>query len=194
LSEDGNFIIGAEVIGTDGPCGHMQRLIIDPEARSLTHLSVEPVRFRRQGRLVPLGLVASSGHEVRLACTNDEFMALPVADLTEVVGPGNVHVDAPDPSLGLWKVTRDIVPPGKVEVRRNHVVNASDGVFGRLQGFTASLEDGKLTHVLVAEGVLWGRKLVAVPIGEVTALESGMDTRLTRAQLKALPLIDVEHP
>ena len=53
------FTIGSEVCSSDGPCGVLVRVVIDPVARTLTHLVVEPTRGRvrhwekcryRQGR------------------------------------------------------------------------------------------------------------------------------------------------
>jgi hypothetical protein len=204
-----NFIIGTSVVCTDSPCGHLERAVIDPEALTLTHLAVEPAHLRREGRLVPIELVASVDHEIKLRCTHTEFMALPGADVTETVGPGGVRLASDSGSGGdpagfergwsyggvvevVHKVTEHVVPPAELEVKRNDPVNAPDGVIGRLQGFSARLDDHKLTHVLVAEGVLWGKKCVAVPIDRVTALEGGIELKLTREQLKALPLVDLK--
>ena len=51
------FTIGAEVSCSDGVCGEVRRVVVDPVARAVTHLVVEPKYRRGHGRLVPLDLV-----------------------------------------------------------------------------------------------------------------------------------------
>ena len=49
-------------------------MILDPAARTVTHLVIEPKHRRENGRLVPLELVDTAGaHEIRLRCTLQEF-------------------------------------------------------------------------------------------------------------------------
>ena len=55
--------IGADVSCTDGVCGKLSRLVIDPRARTVTHLVVNDRQF--QGRLVPLNLIASTPRPAR---------------------------------------------------------------------------------------------------------------------------------
>jgi hypothetical protein len=70
VTESRQFTIGAEANATDGVCGVVSRVIVDPIARAVTHLVVEP----KHSRLVPLDLLdtAPTG-EVRLRCTVAEF-------------------------------------------------------------------------------------------------------------------------
>ena len=46
MSAPTEFTIGSEVCSSDGPCGELRRVIIDPVARTLTHLVVGPKRGR----------------------------------------------------------------------------------------------------------------------------------------------------
>ena len=63
MSETTEFTIGSEVACSDGACGELRRVVVNPVARALTHLVVEP-RFRQgAGRLVPIDHVESAGHE-----------------------------------------------------------------------------------------------------------------------------------
>lgn len=50
-------------------------MVIDPIARVVTHLVVEPKQRRGLGRLVPLGLVDASSGEISLSCTMAEFQS-----------------------------------------------------------------------------------------------------------------------
>src|ERR1700678_1370677 len=62
------FTIGAAANCTDGPCGEVIRVVIDPVAETVTHLVVEPEHRSGLGRLVPLELVDASAAEVQLRC------------------------------------------------------------------------------------------------------------------------------
>ena len=70
------YVIGSEVAGSDGVCGDLRRVVVDPVARSITHLVVERRHRQGEGHLVPINLVASAGDEIQLSCTMSEFHAL----------------------------------------------------------------------------------------------------------------------
>ena len=77
------FRIGADAVCADGVCGKVTRVVVDPVARALTHLVVEPRHWPGLGRLVPLNLVdAATPTEVRLRCTRAEFDELDFAEDT----------------------------------------------------------------------------------------------------------------
>jgi hypothetical protein len=74
--------IGADVSCTDGACGKVSRLVIDPRTGTVTHLVVNDRQLR--GRLVPLSLVdvdAGTG-QIRLRCPIAEFGKLHPAEVT----------------------------------------------------------------------------------------------------------------
>ena len=66
MSGPTEFTIGSEVSSSDGPCGELRRVVIDPVARVLTHLVVEPKHGRAKGHLVPINLVVSTTDGVTL--------------------------------------------------------------------------------------------------------------------------------
>ena len=75
------FVIGADARCADGVCGKVIRVVVDPVARAVTHLVVQPKHWPGLGRLVPLGLVdAATPTEVRLRCTRAEFDQLGFAE------------------------------------------------------------------------------------------------------------------
>src|SRR5580700_2825232 len=81
MSNATEYTIGAQVACSDGACGELSRIVVDPVARALTHLVVEP-RHRVGGHLVPVSLVESAAAEIRLRCTISEFDALEAAEET----------------------------------------------------------------------------------------------------------------
>jgi hypothetical protein len=54
--------------------------------------------------------------------------------------------------------------------------------------------DHRVTHVLLQEGHLWGRKDVAIPIGSVTRVDEGIKLNITKQQVEDLPPVEIDHP
>jgi sporulation protein YlmC with PRC-barrel domain len=217
MAEATPFVIGSEVSCSDGPCGSVIRVVVDPVARSVTDLVVEPPERAGLGRLVPIDLVDATGTEIRLRCTQEEFEKLDSAEDTQFVpgtygygafGPEQV-VSWPYYSLGgmdgvtadalaggiSQTVTYDMVPLGEVEVRRGDHVHATDGNIGKVQGLVIDPRSHHVTHVLLQEGHLWGRKEVAIPISAVSSVEDdGIKLSIAKHQVQDLPPVDIDHP
>jgi sporulation protein YlmC with PRC-barrel domain len=207
MAEETVFTIGVDAICDDGVCGEVSRVVVDPVARAVTHLVVEPKHRLGLGRLVPLDLVDTTSGEVRLRCTMEAFEKLAYAEETEFLdgigalsgyAAGNV-LSWPYYGLSMGDlplaVTYDKVPLGEVTVRRNEPVHASDGGIGRVQGLVIDGGDRHVTHVLLQEGHLWGRKQVAIPISAVTGIDDdGIRLNLTKQEVEDLPPVDLDHP
>ena len=88
MAETTQFTIGADASCTDGVCGKVIRVVVDPVARAVTHLVVEPKHRQGLGRLVPLDLVDATTATVRLRCTVAEFETLAFAEETQFL-PGS---------------------------------------------------------------------------------------------------------
>jgi PRC-barrel domain len=84
-------------------------------------------------------------------------------------------------------LVEDVVPLGEEQVRPGDKVCAVDGEIGRVQGFLVNPGDDRVTYVLLAEGHLWGRKEVAIPVTAVTRVDQGIRLNLTKEQVGDLP-------
>jgi len=219
MSEATKFTIGSEVACSDGACGELIRVVVDPVLRTLTHLVVEAEHRQGNGRLVPIELVEWAAVEITLRCTIAEFHALEDAEETQFLpgatgewdyqqqqmlslpyyglgtgtgmglGIGGMHVGGMD--VGPHPVIADRVPAGEVEVRRGDQVHATDGMIGKVQGLVVDPGDHHVTHVLLDEGHLWGKKRVAIPISAVTDVNDGVRLTFTKDQVRDLPPIDL---
>jgi len=93
--------IGADASCTDGACGQLSHIIVNPVTREVTHLAVDPKHRHGPGRLVPVDLVDATTGQIRLRCTLAEFQALRPAQETEAVPDldptGHVHPRARKP-------------------------------------------------------------------------------------------------
>src|ERR1700748_2535914 len=63
------FTLGAAAHCSDGFCGEVSRTILDPAARTVTHLVIQPRHRSGSGRLVPVHLVDEAAGEIRLHVT-----------------------------------------------------------------------------------------------------------------------------
>jgi len=211
------FRIGAAASCSDGPCGQVSRIIVNPLAREVTHLVVDQKRRNGPARLVPVDLADATMGQLRLRCTLAEFQDLPPAQETEVVPDLDPtgHQDPPPSvnflplSSAVWlvgergrgrpqapqKVTVDSVPSGQVDIRPELTACATDGEIGQVQGLVVEPGGNHVTHVLLQEGHMLGRKEVAVPIGAVTKIGTLLiHLSLTKHQVKHLPSVDIDHP
>jgi len=191
------FTIGARASCTDGHCGEVRRLIIDPATDAVTHLVIQPGHRQEAGRLVPVQLAEVTDGEIRLRCTLAQFGKLDHAAVRrQVTGAAPPQVPQmmghgiTGPTAEGWRqktVVEDVIPVGEGEVGPGDRVHAVDGEIGRVQGFLVSPGHDQVTHVLLQEGHLWGRKKVAIPISAVTGVEDGIRLSLTREQVGNLP-------
>ena len=78
-------------------------------------------------------------------------------------------------------------------MRRGDQVHATDGDIGRVQGLVIDPRDHHVTHVLLQEGHLWGRKEVAIPIGAVTKVDDGIRLNISKQAVQDLPPVDIDH-
>jgi sporulation protein YlmC with PRC-barrel domain len=199
MAGESQFRIGARASAADGPCGEVSRLIIDPATDTVTHLAIQPGHRPEAARLVPVHLAEATEEGIRLRCTLAEFGKLDHAeerDLVTGAGPdgravGRFDVSGPSAAMAKkWRQTaifEDVIPGGEAEVGPGDPVHAVDGEIGRVQGFVVNSDDDRVTHVLLQEGHLWGRKEVAIPMSAVIRVDEGIRLNLTRKQVGELP-------
>ena len=196
-------------------------MIVDPVAEVVTHLVVGPEHRPGLGRLVPVDLIDATPGEIRLRCTLAEFARLDSAKETQFIpgsgrysgyGPGQVFY-WPYYGMGMGGrlagagaggmpaqagtpqiVTYDTVPLGEVEIRRGDRVHATDGDIGLVQGLVIDPGSHHVTHVLLQEGHLWGRKQVAIPISAVASTSDGILLTITKQEVRDLPPVDIDDP
>jgi sporulation protein YlmC with PRC-barrel domain len=206
------FTIGTDASCSDGPCGKLTRLIVDPETQAVTHLVIEPKHRGDRGRLVPIELVDDTAGEIKIRRSRADFDKLDRAEDQELL-PGDTGGPIYNPDMAQYggarfaglamanlrlndgsKVAmRDTVPPGEVDVRRGEPVYAVDGEIGKIQGLVIDPGSHHVTHVLLEEGHLWGRKEVAIPMGSVARVGDIIRLTINKQQVQDLPPVDIEH-
>jgi hypothetical protein len=194
MAGEPQFTIGARASCTDGHCGEVRRVIIDPATETVTHLVIQPGHRREAARLVPVHLVETTDGEIRLRCTRADFDRLDHAVERDLVGGAELppvvgHRSVTAGELRQETVLEEVVPVGEKAVGPGDRVHAVDGEIGRVQGFIVNPGDDRVTHVLLQEGHLWGRKKVAIPISAVSGVDAGIRLNLTKEQVGELPTV-----
>ena len=204
------LVIGAAAHCSDGFPGELKSLVVDPAARTVTHLVIEPELEHGAGyglaRLVPLDHVdAGKNDEIEVRYTEAEFKNLSPAEetLAEFVPGYEVPVqllpagegwraaggpiadgDAITPQIREME-TIPLVPDTEVEESRGDQVHATDGQVGQFHGLRVDPDNGAVLDVLVKRHP-WGHAELAVPIGQVSGFETGVQLSITKQEVKDL--------
>jgi hypothetical protein len=202
--------LGGEVRCTDAPFGELVDVVVDPVARRVTHLVVQPHGRPDGSRLVPVERASAVDDGIALDCSVAEVEALdsvhesaymrlgqfPAADpdwdigtqdvlalpvFQELDGMGTV-ID-PDPHV---VVNYDRIPKSEVEIRRSSAVVSADGHhLGHVEGFL--IGSGEVADILLERGHLWGHREIVVPAAAVARVENDRVTlSLTKDAVGAL--------
>ncbi len=192
--------VNAEVRASDGPYGRSVCLIVEPLQEKVTHLVVQEDAYPQTQRLVPVELVEviSPGH-IHLKCTMrqlrklDSFVDTEFIPSDPALGPIMVWPYV-EPALGPIVLEHEKVPAGEVAVRRGTPVHAIDGAVGRVDELMMDRASGKITHLVLREGHLWGRKDVSIPVSKIRRLDQdGIQLELSKKEIEALPEIPIRR-
>lgn len=205
---------------SDGVKVRFADVVIDPRTRSVTHVVVVPDRQSHEARLVPLGDVDDHDeNDLRLRCSDADLDDYPLASRTDYLQAGQSPVAEPGWAVGIEDVLAlphfegdfgdgwyddhltfgwDRIPAGDVEIRRDSVVTSVEGrEIGHVDGFVCD-HDGHITHLVLKQGHVFGRRDLALPIGKVRRLQNGrVSVELTADQIDGLPSVSVHrwhHP
>ena len=171
---------------------------------------IEPEHRGGRGRIVPIGLVDDAAGAIKIRCTKAEFDELDPAEETDLLpgdgghglGQGPRGGSARFPGLVMASLrpndragvaTHDAIPRGEVDVRRGEPVYATDGEIGKIQGLVVEPGRRHVTHVLLEEGHLWGRKEVAIPVSSITRVGDIIRLTIGKHQVQGLPPVDIDH-
>ena len=193
--------INAEVYCADGLCGHSTYVVLNPITKQITHLVAKEYNFPHTEFLVPVELVVeSTPREIHLDCTRAVLTTMDPFIETEFVRSKTPRLTM-DPTM-LWPyyapetqiftLEHEQIPPGELAVHRGAEVKATDGYVGRVDGFLVEPKNEHITHLVLREGHLWGRKDVTIPVSQIDHIEE--DTvylKLDKASIEILPEIPI---
>jgi uncharacterized membrane protein/sporulation protein YlmC with PRC-barrel domain len=99
------------------------------------------------------------------------------------------------PERGVVSVEEERIPVGELAVRRGTRVAATDGQVGKVGELLVDPTSEHITHLVLLEGHLWGKKEITLPVSAIDRLED--DTvylKLDKRAVELLPAIPVKRP
>ncbi len=193
--------MNVEVRSSKGPYGRSRLMILDPVADKVTHLVIEENDLSMSQRLVPLKFVgATTPERIELTCSPEELGAMEIFVEQEFIPAGGPMSDTMlwpyvAPGLDMLTIRHEKLPPGEVKVRRGTDVHATDGRIGKVDELMVDQASGGITHLILVEGHLWGRKDISIPVDKIERIEPGaIHLKLSKKEVEALPTIPVHRP
>jgi sporulation protein YlmC with PRC-barrel domain len=189
------------VVYADGAIGELADVVIDPRARRLTHLVVQPRDRHDLARLVPAAgphVEVNSDGSISLGYTVAEITELEPVHTSDYVRLGERPAMDPSWDIGIEAefelplvgggplemgiapveldphatISYDRIPKGTVELRRASGVTSADGHHvGHVVGVDVDAR-GQVRQLVLEHGHLWGKREQAIPIGSVDRIES----------------------
>ena len=184
----------AEVHCADRVCGVTTRVIVDPGTNQITHLVVQESRIPQGGaprsaryghqcgpRQGPHPADKRPASRAKAICRRRVFTRHePIPGL-----PGGWVYDL----AGLrrrcrcrWRSSRSL--PGRLPSRAGARVEATDGDVGKVDEFLIDPVTGRITHIVLREGILWDKRDVTIPVSDIDRIED--DTVYLKLDKKAI--------
>ena len=198
--------INAKVECKDGPCGKTTNLIVNPVNHKVTHIVVQAKDLPENStRLVPVDKVTSVTREqVKLDCDKAELAKLaPFIVSNFVQESASRQAYSSGAAYNSQYVINDTaydsfqeknIPEGELALHSGMHIEASDGKVGKLDMLVLAPDSGDITHLLLREGHLWGKKDVTIPVSAIDYCDAEtVYLKLDKAAIKALPVVPVKQ-
>jgi sporulation protein YlmC with PRC-barrel domain len=205
--------LNAQVECTDGVYGRSVCVLINPVADQVANVVVREDTSPNKEYIVPVEDISETTVDtIQLRCSKAElekmdpfikttFIEEQVPDINYsyaggMYGMGSYYYL---PYITTERTVYDSVknqqiPPGELAVRRGTRVEATDGVVGKVDEFVVNPENGHITHLVMREGHLWGKKDVIIPLSAMG--DTRADTvflKLDKQQIESLPTVPIHR-
>ena len=184
-------------------------MLIDPVKDYVTNLVVKEDSDPNTEYIVPVEFVTETiADTIRLSCSKAELEKMEPFIITNFIqekvpdrytsagvgmyGGGAFYLPYSAPDITVYeKEEFQQIPPGELSVRRGTRVEASDGYVGKVDEFVVHPKTGHITHLVMREGHLWGKKDVIIPVSDLSPMgnsyEDTIYLKLTKHEIEALP-------
>ena len=194
----------AQVECTDGVFGRSVYVLIDPVADQVTHMVVREAASNTE-YIVPVDFVVETiVGTIRLRCSKAKLKKMkPFIKTTfieekvpyrnygsEMYEIGAYYYAPLVTPVMTMKVPEEHqqIPPGELAISRGTRVEAKDGYIGKVDEFLVNPKNGHISHLVMREGHLWGKKDVIIPLSAMGKTQK--DTvylKLDKHQIESLP-------
>lgn len=198
--------INVDVLCAGEVCGRSTYLVINPVNERVTHLVVAEKSFPNIERLVPVdNIIASTPASIQLRCNRTDLSEMDAFEQTDFIGTDQIEYTYPyDVPIQMWPYSlyeampvpleHENIPEGEVAIHRGTPVEATDGQVGRVDEFLVDPENDIITHLVLREGHLWGKRDVTIPVSKIEKITDGaVYLNLDKKSLETLPTIPVNR-
>ncbi len=188
-------------------------IIINPIQKEVTHVVIKTKGLLGIEYMVPVGRISSSTpHQIQLNCTRKEMIEMEPFIRSHFIGSedseyrynqltsfgleedeGFLWPYAAQEDLGTY-IDEEQIPYDELGIHRGAHVEAADGRIGRVDEFIINPENDHMTHLVLREGHMWGKKDVTIPVSEIERMKDDVVyLKLTKTQVQELPGIPIER-
>ena len=202
--------LNAQVECTDGVYGRSAVVLIDPVVDQVASLVVKEDSSPNTEYIVPVKFVTETiSSTIRLSCSKAELEKMDPFIKTKFIqeqvperysnnfggmyGYGSMYyMPYATPDITVYaKEEIQLIPPGELTVQRGTRVEATDGYVGKVDEFVVRPDTGHITHLVMREGHLWGKKDVIIPLSALKPMddthEDTVFLNLDKHQVESLP-------
>jgi len=198
-----NIPIHTNVECSDGPCGKSTQVIFNPINYQITHFVLENNDLKNEKtRLVPVSNVAKATEEkIQLNCTIAE-----VENMSPFITKNFVRENIPDDAFrsyeayvsqyvilspGYDETKTENIPEGELAIYSGMEIRTNDdNKVGKLDQLVLEPGTGKITHIIMREGHLWGKKEISIPVSEIDFCDgSTVYLKLDKGAVGDLPVV-----
>ena len=202
--------LDVEVRCSDGACGNSTAIIVEPNTEKVTHFVV---RVEGSQYLVPIEAIAdtASDHILLQWSREDLAAASPFEkavfageDLGAYTAPGMTGASIAWPygaeseymlqAAAAAYVPVEQIPEGERAIHKGAYVEATDGGVGQVEEFLIEPASGRITHLVLRKGHLWGRQDVTIPLDQIDRVEDDVVyLKLNKEAVGGLPSVPVRR-
>ena len=205
--------LNAQVECTDGVFGRSVYILVDPLVDKVISLVVKENSSPNTEYIVPVDVISATiADTIQLRCSKAELEKMDPFVQTEYIieklpdkdfvyaggayGMGSYYYlpyVTPEVTVQVPVEHRQI-PLGELAIRRGTRVEATDGYVGKVDEFVVNPKNSHITHVVMREGHLWGKKDVIIPISAMgETREDTVALKLDKHQVESLPTFPVSR-
>ena len=204
--------LNAQVECTDGVFGRSEYVLINPVIDQVTHLVVKDDSSPNTEYIVPVDSISKTlADTIQLRCSKADLKKMKPFMKKEFI-----EENAPRDNLGgygmygmgtlyyypyivldtkvIESVNTQQIPLGELALHRGTRVEASDGDVGKVDEFVVDAKTSHITHLVMREGHLWGKKDVILPVSAISKSSAEIVyLNLDKHQIEALPTFPLQR-
>ncbi|MEI2611025.1 MAG: hypothetical protein V9G20_20530 [Candidatus Promineifilaceae bacterium] len=169
--------MGATVHCTDGQCGHLTKLVLEPDTYIVTHIVVEEGLLFKRARAFPISVVKRTAvQDIYLSISAEQMSNFPeyhedIVERPDPVRGGETLLDAgPYMTVSSTPIIRQKVrqgiPADSTVIERGTVVQNPQGADGKLDSVVIEPESGQITQLVMHQGIIFTEQKL-IPVANV---------------------------